>query len=224
MPTKYTDDDSSENQPLLDSGDSSDVENERSVRHITQWERHAEPSLATVQPQAFESATVFRQRFIRQILGMNPFKTSYFTLYTQLDDAGSKAILGLGVILAVLAGLPLPLIGIVLGRIINNFPPTPEELKHLLYRLMSVAVGYFVVTWGWAVCWAVIGERVSRKTRERLLHRALGMDMAYFGVLNFDAFWTQQSSRLTIRLSRHCISQFIQYPHGENSDYPTWNV
>jgi ATP-binding cassette subfamily B (MDR/TAP) protein 1 len=188
MPATYTDDDSSENQPLLDSENSSEIEHERSVRHSTQWERHAEPSLATVQPQAFESATIFRQRFIRQILGLNPFKTSYFTLYRQLDDAESKGILALGVVLAVLAGLPIPLIGVILGRIINNFPPTPDELKHLLYRLMSVAVGYFFFTWGWAVCWAVTGERVSRKTREKLFHRALGMDMAYFGASFVHAF------------------------------------
>ncbi|RMZ71731.1 ABC transporter [Pyrenophora seminiperda CCB06] len=175
----YPDDESSESQPLLES-EESEIENERSVHHSTQWERRVEPSLATVQPQAFEAPVVFRQRFIHQILGLNPFKTSYFTLYRQLDDPSSKVILALGVILAILAGLPLPLIGVILGRIINNFPPAPDELKHLLYRLMTVAVGYFFVTWGWAVCWAVTGERVSRKTRERLLHRALGMDMTYY--------------------------------------------
>ncbi|KAI4915234.1 uncharacterized protein J4E92_009512 [Alternaria infectoria] len=129
----YHDDDSSESQPLLDS-EESEIEDEPSVRHSTQWERHVEPSLATVQPQAFEGPTVFRQRFIRQILGLN--KTSYFALYRQLDDVGSKLILVLGIVTAILAGLPLPLIGVVLGRIINNFPPNPDELKHLLFRLM----------------------------------------------------------------------------------------
>jgi ATP-binding cassette subfamily B (MDR/TAP) protein 1 len=188
MPTHNMNDESFEDQPLLASEDSSEIDDERSVRRSAQWERHVEPSLATVQPQAFDSVTIFRQRFIRQILGFDPLKTSYFTLYRQLDDAGSKAILALGVILAILAGLPIPLIGVILGRIINNFPPTSDELKHLLYRLMSVAVGYFIVTWGWAVCWAVIGERVSRKTRERLLYRALGMDMAYFGALELHTF------------------------------------
>ncbi|KNG49612.1 multidrug resistance-like protein [Stemphylium lycopersici] len=134
----FTDDESSESQPLLDSEDS-EIDEGRSVRHSTQWERHAEPSLATVQPQAFESATLFRQRFIRQILGLNPFRTNYFTLYRQLDDAGSKTILVLGIIFAILAGLPLPLIGVILGRIINNFPPNADELNYLLRRLMTVA-------------------------------------------------------------------------------------
>ncbi|KAI4655462.1 hypothetical protein J4E93_000174 [Alternaria ventricosa] len=193
----YHDDDSSESQPLLDS-EESEIEDEPSVRHSTQWERHVEPSLATVQPQAFEGPTVFRQRFIRQILGLN--KTSYFALYRQLDDVGSKTILVLGIVTAILAGLPLPLIGVVLGRIINNFPPNPDELKHLLFRLMSVAVGYFVITWAWAVCWAVIGERVSRKTRERLLHRALGMDMTYYDTVSPDLSSILTEKTQTIQL------------------------
>jgi ATP-binding cassette subfamily B (MDR/TAP) protein 1 len=167
-----------ESEPLLESDDD-DYQEDIPLRLSSQWERHAEPSLATVQPQ-FTNIVAVRQTFVRQILGLNPFKTSYFDLYRALDDAGSRVILALGIILAMAAGLPIPLIGVVLGRIINNFPPPADELRALLIRLMSVAVFYFVVTWGWAVCWAVIGERVSRKLRERLLHRALGMDMAYF--------------------------------------------
>lgn len=58
------------------------------------------------------------------------------------------------------------MIGLILGRIINNFPPPQDELRTLLIYLMIVAACYFAVTWGWAVCWAVIGERVSRKTRD----------------------------------------------------------
>ncbi|KAH9872117.1 hypothetical protein J1614_006378 [Plenodomus biglobosus] len=192
------DDGSSESQPLLSSD--SDIEEEHSVRQSTQWERQIEPSLATVQPQAFHGVAAFRQQFIRQILGLNPFKTSYFALYRCLDDAGSRGILALGIVLAICAGVPLPLIGVILGQIINSFPPPQDELKQLLYRLMTVAVGYFAVTWGWAVCWAVIGERVSRKTRERLLHRALGMDMAYFDTVSPDMTGILTEKTQTIQL------------------------
>ncbi len=45
-----------------------------------------------------------------------------------------------------------------------------------------IATAYFVVTWGWAVCWGVVGEKVSRGLREQMVERALGMDMAYFEV------------------------------------------
>lgn len=160
-----------ETQPLLEA-DEDLLRDDASVRRSMQWERQAEPSLATV-PQ-FTGMTVIRKVFFRRI------GSSYFALYRPLDDLGSRCLLLLGVFLAIGAGLPLPIIGVILGRIINNFPPPQDELVSLLYRLMSVAVCYFAVTWGWAVCWAVIGEKVSRRSRERLLQRSLGMDMTYF--------------------------------------------
>ncbi|KAF2027404.1 leptomycin B resistance protein pmd1 [Setomelanomma holmii] len=180
-----TDSESNETQPLIES-DEDEIQDGVSMRRSMQWERHAEPSLATVQPQYASDMIAIRQAFIRQILGLNPFRTSYFALYRPLDDLESRTILVLGIVLAMAAGIPLPIIGVILGRIINNFPPPADDLRALLLRLMSVAVGYFIVTWGWAVCWAVIGERVSRRLRERLLHRALGMDMAYFDTVSPD--------------------------------------
>lgn len=83
------------------------LDEEPPVGHSTQWERQIVPSLATAQPPAFQGITGFRQQFVRQILGLNPFKTSYFALYRCLDDAGSKAILIMGVLLAIAAGVPL---------------------------------------------------------------------------------------------------------------------
>ncbi|KAL6703326.1 hypothetical protein ACN47E_009744 [Coniothyrium glycines] len=193
-----TSNESSEIQPLLDSD--TDIQDHVSIHQSTQWERHVEPSLATVQPQAFHGAIAFRQQCVRQILGLNPFQTSYFALYKSLDDIESKVILASGVVLAILAGVPIPLIGVILGRIINSFPPPQDELRHLLFRLMTVAIGYFVVTWGWAVCWAVTGERVGRKTRERLLHRALGMDMTYFDTISPDLSGMLTEKTQTIQL------------------------
>ena len=188
--------------PLLSESDSDDfnIDGRASVRHSVQWDRHAEPSLGAVQPEAWVDITAIRHKFIRQILGLNPFKTSYFALYRPLDDVGSRIIQVLGVILAILAGLPIPFIGVILGRIINNFPPPEDELRTLLGYLMIVAAGYFVVTWGWAVAWAVIGERVSRKTREQLLRRALGMDMTYFDTASPDMTSILTAKTQTIQL------------------------
>lgn len=188
--------------PLLSESDSDEfnIDGRASVRRSVQWDRHAEPSLGAVQPEAWVDITAIRHKFIRQILGLNPFKTSYFALYRPLDDLGSRVILVLGVLLAILAGLPIPFIGVILGRIINNFPPPEDELRTLLGYLMIVAACYFVVTWGWAVAWAVIGERVSRKTREQLLHRALGMDMAYFDTASPDMTGILTEKTQTIQL------------------------
>lgn len=188
--------------PLLSESDSDDfvIGRRASILHSVQWDRHAEPSLGAVQPEAWADIAAIRHKFIRQILGLNPFKTSYFALYRPLDDAGSRLILVAGVVLAILAGLPIPFIGVILGRIINNFPPPEDELRKLLGYLMIVAAGYFVVTWGWAVAWAVIGERVSRKTREQLLRRALGMDMTYFDTASPDMTSILTEKTQTIQL------------------------
>lgn len=194
------DDDSSEDRPLLDSEDGHFQEHVSRRRSI-QWEGHVEPSLApTIQPQTWTDTRYIRQAFIRQILGLNPFKTSYFALYRPLDDTSSKLILSLGILLAIAAGTPIPLIGVILGRIINDFPPPEEELRSLIVRLMTVAVGYFFLTWGWSVCWAVIGERVSRRTRENLLRRALGMDMTYFDTASPDMTSILTDKTQTIQL------------------------
>jgi ATP-binding cassette subfamily B (MDR/TAP) protein 1 len=192
----------SDASPLLSDSDSDhiNVQGLPSVRRNSVWDRHAEPSLGAVQPEAWQDLTAIRHKFFRQILGLNPFRTSYFALYRPLDDFGSRAFLALGVFLAIAAGLPLPLIGIILGRIINNFPPPQDELKTLLMYLMIVAAGYFAVTWGWAVSWAVIGEKVSRKTREQLLHRALGMDMTYFDTVSPDMTSILTEKTQTIQL------------------------
>ncbi|KZM27171.1 uncharacterized protein EKO05_0004675 [Ascochyta rabiei] len=188
--------------PLLSESDSDDFhyDSRASGRRSVQWDRHAEPSLGAVQPEAWTDITAIRHRFIRQILGLNPFKTSYFALYRPLDDFGSRVILALAVVTAILAGLPIPFIGIILGRIINNFPPPQDELRTLLGSLMIVAACYFIVTWVWAVSWAVVGERVSRKTREQLLHRALGMDMAYFDTASPDMTSILTEKTQTIQL------------------------
>lgn len=61
-------DSDAESEPLLDS-DSDQPQDHVSIHHSTQWDRHVEPSLAMVQPQAWQDVTAFRQKFIRQILG-----------------------------------------------------------------------------------------------------------------------------------------------------------
>ncbi|KAJ4993058.1 Leptomycin B resistance protein pmd1-like protein 4 [Stagonosporopsis vannaccii] len=188
--------------PLLSESDSDEfnIDGRASIIRSVQWDRHAEPSLGAVQPEAWVDITAVRHKFIRQILGLNPFKTSYFALYRPLDDFGSRVILVVGILLAILAGLPIPFIGVILGRIINNFPPPEDELRILLAYLMIVAACYFIVTWGWAVAWAVIGERVSRKTREQLVHRALGMDMTYFDTASPDMTSILTEKTQTIQL------------------------
>ncbi|OMP81948.1 Leptomycin B resistance protein pmd1 [Diplodia seriata] len=150
----------------------------------SQWRRDMDvTSLSTAQPRAWHAEIGGVSKiFFRRIAGLNPFKTSYFSLYRPLKSFQDRCILVAGVILGIAAGVPLPLIGVIFGHIIDAFPPSEHELAVRISQLLGVAVAYFVVTWGWAVCWGIIGERTSRGLREALVERALGMEMAYFDV------------------------------------------
>ncbi|KAF2097197.1 P-loop containing nucleoside triphosphate hydrolase protein [Rhizodiscina lignyota] len=129
-----------------------------------------EPALAPQQPVNFP------------ILGLNPFKTSYATLYKSLESTKSRLLLCTAIILSLAAGAPLPIIGLLFGKIIDEFPPPEDELRTRLGQLMATACAYFAITWGWSVCWSIIGETISRELRERSLERLLGMDQAFFDI------------------------------------------
>jgi ATP-binding cassette subfamily B (MDR/TAP) protein 1 len=191
-----------------------------SMRPDSQWDGRVDlASLRTAPPQGqhVPRSGLVRERFIRQILGLNPFRTSYFSLYKALDDLESRAILFFGVLLAIAAGLPLPLISVILGKIINDFPPKEDVLIYRLSELLGVAVAYFLITWGWTVCWAVVGERLSRKTREQLVERTLGMDQTYFDTVSPDItnILTEKTQAIQLGTSEKCgvflasISYFI---------------
>ncbi|KAK7714457.1 hypothetical protein SLS57_007185 [Botryosphaeria dothidea] len=181
-------------QPVRTRNDADAVAAETRSQHAThapeisagesQWRRDMDmTSMSTAQPRAWhaEIGGVSRS-FFKRIAGLNPFKTSYFSLYRPLKSFQDRFILVAGIILGIAAGVPMPLIGVIFGHIIDSFPPSEHDLAVRIGQLLGVAVAYFVITWGWACCWGIIGERTSRGLREALLERALGMEMAYFDV------------------------------------------
>jgi ATP-binding cassette, subfamily B (MDR/TAP), member 1 len=120
---------------------------------------------------------------------------SYFALFRPLHDVQSRLVLSCGVVLAVAAGAPLPIIGVIFARIIDAFPPTEDEVHQRISQLLGVgklslqcsvlsltleATAYFAVTWGWASCWGIVGSRISRGLRIAMVDRALGMDLTYY--------------------------------------------
>ncbi len=113
-------------------------------------------------------------------------RSSYLSLYRPLKTKRERGILALGIILALAAGVPLPIVGVIFGKLINSFPPNNDQIRTLVGELLGVAVAYFCVTWGWSTCWGVVGERVSRGLREDLLRKVVGMDIAWFEVEALD--------------------------------------
>lgn len=115
----------------------------------------------------------------RQILGLNPFKGSYFALFATLKHPGSRVAVALGVLFAVAAGVPLPIIGVIFGKIISRFPPSPEELHVRIEQLLGVAVAFFVVTSAYTIIFGRIGEKIALEMRLKLLSSLLYVDQAY---------------------------------------------
>lgn len=128
-------------------------------------------------------------------LGTSAGGSSYLALYRPLDDLQSRLILLCGILCAIAAGaresstttvfrvltsLALPIIGVIFARIIDVFPPTEAEVESRVYQLIAVACAYFVVTWGWAFCFGIVGARVSRGLRIQLIDRALGLDQTFY--------------------------------------------
>lgn len=169
-------------------------------------------TLNNAQPRAWHSdfSTVPRKVW-RQLLGLNPFRTSYFSLFRPLRTAESRLTLGAACLLAVAAGVPLPVIGVIFGKIIDSFPPNEDELRVRLSQLLGVAAGYFAVTTGYTIAWSLTGERISRGLRESLVDRLLGLDQAYFDVHDPDVtnLLTDKIEVIQIGTSEKC-GIFIQ--------------
>ncbi|ORX81763.1 leptomycin B resistance protein pmd1 [Basidiobolus meristosporus CBS 931.73] len=125
-------------------------------------------------------------------------RAGYFSLY-RYSTAFDKLLLIVGVVCALGAGVPLPLIGILFGDLINDFSrqfsetSSPlsayqasifkEAVNDKVLKLIYVAIGYFLLTYTYTVCWSLIGERLTRKLRENYLRAVLRQNIAYFNKL-----------------------------------------
>ncbi|TVY84624.1 Phosphatidylcholine translocator ABCB4 [Lachnellula suecica] len=165
-----------------------------------------------------ESTT--RQKMMKYLLpkkGAFSFGDSYFALFRPLQDVQSRLILAAGIVLALAAGAPLPIIGVIFARIIDAFPPSEEEIQMRVFQLIAVACAYFAVTWGWAFCWGIIGARISRGLRTRMVDRALGLDQTYYETqcpditsrLTVDAQTVQSGTAEKVGIFLQSISYFI---------------
>jgi ATP-binding cassette, subfamily B (MDR/TAP), member 1 len=64
--------------------------------------------------------------------------SSYIALFRPLQDVQSRLILFAGIVFAIAAGVPLPIIGLIFARIINTFPPSEEDVRSRISELLGV--------------------------------------------------------------------------------------
>ncbi|KAM3421178.1 hypothetical protein BST61_g1587 [Cercospora zeina] len=128
----------------------------------------------------------FSKKIYAQLLGLNPFENSYLSLYDPLEAKSHKAIAVGSAFFAIVAGIPLPIIAYIFGKIINKFPPAEDALYDRLVQLIGVAVGYFAVTTIYTIGFGLTAENVSIKLRQQLLKCLLHLDQAYLDTHDID--------------------------------------
>lgn len=101
----------------------------------------------------------------RQLLGLNPFRGSYFGLYGSIEKTRDKILVALGTTCAIAAGVPLPIIGVIFGEIISAFPPDEAELLLRIRQLLGVAVAYFAATTTYTICFGLLGDKIAISLR-----------------------------------------------------------
>ena len=146
-----------------------------------------ETTLDPAHPRPWHApVTTVSVRLWRQLLGLNPFKGTYFGLYGSLQSTQDRTIVFCGAAFAIAAGIPLPIIGVIFGKIITNFPPDEEELQSRISQLLAVAVAFFAVTTVCTVSFGLAGDRIAVRLRERLLYSFLRLEQAYLDTRNID--------------------------------------
>ena len=135
--------------------------------------------------------------------------SNYFALYKAADRT-DIALLVIGIIAAIGSGVPLPLIGILFGQLIDGFNsagcggsgrPTNtgaflSSVDDKVEKIAIIAAVNFFLIWTYTTCWSNLGERLVRKMRQRYLRAVLRQDMAFFDTLKPGEVGTRLSADL----------------------------
>lgn len=135
--------------------------------------------------------------------------SNYFALYKAADRT-DITLLVVGIIAAIGSGVPLPLIGILFGQLIDSFNSAgcggsgrpanvaaySASVDDKVGKIAIIAAVNFVLIWTYTTCWSNLGERLVRKMRQRYLGSVLRQDMAFFDSLKPGEIGTRLSADL----------------------------
>ncbi|CBQ72309.1 related to multidrug resistance protein 4 [Sporisorium reilianum SRZ2] len=136
--------------------------------------------------------------------------SNYFALYKAADRT-DITLLVIGIIAAIGSGVPLPLIGILFGQLIDGFNSAgcntgggrPSNTAAFLSsvddkveKIAIIAAVNFFLIWTYTTCWSNLGERLVRKMRQRYFRSVLRQDMTFFDTLQPGEVGTRLSADL----------------------------
>lgn len=103
------------------------------------------------------------------------------------------ALLAVGSLVAVAAGMPFPLLCIYFGKLVDDLNSSacidepPANLEEMVRRKVIIvalfAVANFATIYVYMGCWTLFGERVVRRLRTRYLRALLRQEAAYFDTM-----------------------------------------
>ncbi|KAK6948068.1 hypothetical protein Daesc_009832 [Daldinia eschscholtzii] len=98
-----------------------------------------------------------------------------------------------GVIFAIAAGIPYPLIAILFGELVNNLNGLTCDVRSnidttqyrgaidgILIKLVALAAAQFVLVYLHTVCWNVQSQRLMHRLRDRYLQHILRQEVSFF--------------------------------------------
>lgn len=135
---------------------------------------------------------------------MSPASRGRLHAYSRLlffeSSRTDRFLLAGGTLAALLCGAPLPLLGRILGGLVDGFnsaachegpegpqplPPDEREkfqgqISHLMGYMLLVALANFTLIYTSSACWALAGERIIQRLRGAYLDAILHQEMAWF--------------------------------------------
>lgn len=134
---------------------------------------------------------------------------SYLRLFHNLERT-DWALIIVGTLAAIAAGVPLPVIGVLFGKMLDQFNEQVcdaqsgmQDTDHFLdlvadhvIDIIAVASANFALIWIYTSCWSAFGERVVRRLREAYVRSLLAQDMSFFDTLQPGAVNTHLSADL----------------------------
>ncbi|KAL1864616.1 hypothetical protein Daus18300_007633 [Diaporthe australafricana] len=142
-----------------------------------------------------------KKGFSLSSLDLTPTKGYFRLLFlTPKDSVLDFALISIGFIASIGAGIPFPLLGILFGELVDDLNSTScrassnadgggddgsiqAAVNRKLLLVIYVTVANFCLIWLHCACWSLFGERVVRRLRYRYLTALLRQDLAYFETL-----------------------------------------
>ncbi|KAJ5545566.1 ABC transporter integral membrane type 1 [Penicillium frequentans] len=127
-------------------------------------------------PKGKDIKTAFS--FVRLLLSVN---------YTKVDTA----LITVGTIFAIAAGVPEPLLGVVLGQLINELNDVscstaeydPSSVRKKVLYLIYITIFNFASIYIYASCWGLVSERIARRYRKAYFRSVIRQEAAFHDTL-----------------------------------------